>query len=181
MELTLHEMSSLASFSDSVSDFTTSDRVEMLRDTVSRFNLNGIVHIFKGDAKSALLKELGGRPFDRILIDAPCSNTGVQRRRADARWRFSPDRLSELAETQSLILENMSGLLSSQGGRIVYSTCSLEEEENGAVVRYFLCGHPEFALSDERFSIPPISGTDGAYAAALDKRQGNASRGAAAW
>ena len=71
--------------------------------------------------------------FDRILLDAPCSNTGVMRRRVDVRWRLHPDDFARMQERQLAIARNVTRLLK-PGGVLVYSTCSLEPEENEEVV-----------------------------------------------
>ena len=67
--------------------------------------------------------------FDRILVDAPCSNTGVMRRRVDLRWRISPEEISRLQQTQLELLKLAATKLK-PGGVLIYSTCSLEPEEN---------------------------------------------------
>ena len=90
-------------------------------------------------------------------------------RRADARWRFDPARLAQLAETQLAILENLALRHLAPGGRLVYSTCSIEEEENEAVVAEFLRRHPEFRLADQTLQVPPDRECDGAFAAAIDR------------
>lgn len=105
-------------------------------------------------------------PFDGILVDAPCSNTGVMRRRVDLRWRIKQDEITRLTKRQLGILDQVAPLLKT-GGRLVYSTCSLEPEENEKVVEKFLGGHPGFRLSQTRFSFPPASNTDGAFVAVL--------------
>jgi 16S rRNA (cytosine967-C5)-methyltransferase len=103
--------------------------------------------------------------FDRILIDAPCSNTGVLRRRVDARWRVQAEEIKRLSMAQSALLSQAVPLLN--GGIVVYSTCSLEPEENEEVVRRFLQNHPAFKLENERQLLPFIDGVDGAYVATL--------------
>ena len=108
----------------------------------------------------------GGRPFDKILVDAPCSNTGVFRRRPDARWNWSAEKLAALAKLQAEILDGVVPLLA-PGGRIVYSTCSNEPEENGGTIEAFLARHPDFKLAESSESVPFESGRDGAFAAAL--------------
>ncbi|HCQ39191.1 MAG TPA: hypothetical protein DIV39_08555 [Verrucomicrobiales bacterium] len=104
--------------------------------------------------------------FDRILLDVPCSNSGVMRRRVDARWRLKPDQLETLPAIQRLILENALPCLR-QGGRLVYSTCSLEPEENENLIMSLLKEHPELTLLDSKTSIPFRDGFDGSYAALL--------------
>lgn len=115
----------------------------------------------------ASLEEAPFREFDRILVDAPCSNTGVIRRRLDLRWRLRPEEITRLSKTQLGLLEKVVPWLR-PGGRLVYSTCSLEPEENRGVVDAFLGAHPDFRLSAERELFPPQSQTDGAYVAVLD-------------
>lgn len=106
--------------------------------------------------------------FDAVLIDAPCTNTGVLRRRVEARWRLDPADVDALAAIQRDLLERARPLLR-PGGRLVYSTCSLEAEENGDLVRAFLASHPELALGEE-LEVPPHHDADGGYAARLDLR-----------
>ena len=104
--------------------------------------------------------------FDGILLDVPCSNTGVLRRRIDARWRLRVDQIQTLLQVQSSILQNVLPCLK-PGGRIVYSTCSLEEEENGKQIASFLQDNPHFGLQNSSRSIPFLDGFDGSYAALL--------------
>lgn len=145
------------------------DRLDTLHENLSRFALSDFVKVARVNAKTMRLSDFDGKKFDRILLDVPCSNTGVQRRRADAKWRFSASRLAELNKTQFEILQSASMLLN-KGGRIVYSTCSLEEEENEKIVEKFLKKNKDFVLVGENFSMPVDSKTDGAYAAALEYR-----------
>jgi 16S rRNA (cytosine967-C5)-methyltransferase len=104
--------------------------------------------------------------FDRILIDAPCSNTGVMRRRVDVRWRLQPEDIKRLVEAQAALLGQAASSLK-PGGILVYSTCSLELEENEQVVRSFLENHPAFKPKNERQLLPFVEGVDGAYVATL--------------
>ena len=104
--------------------------------------------------------------FDGILLDVPCSNTGVIRRRVDVRWRLQAPDIGNIAVTQRKILENALPCLK-PGGRLVYSTCSIEPEENGGLVDAFLADHPELELTDSREILPFKHKTDGAYAARI--------------
>jgi 16S rRNA (cytosine967-C5)-methyltransferase len=104
--------------------------------------------------------------FDAILVDAPCSNTGVMRRRLDVRWRLNEAALRDGHEAQVEILHRASMKLK-PGGRIVYSTCSLEFEENQGSIQHFLKTHPGFRLDHEQQLTPFVDGVDGAYVAAL--------------
>jgi 16S rRNA (cytosine967-C5)-methyltransferase len=109
-----------------------------------------------------------GGPFDKVLVDAPCSNTGVLRRRPDARWNWSEKSLSKIVELQKEILDRAAGM-TAPGGMLVYSTCSNEPEENDLQVEAFLERNPGFSLKAKRESIPFETGYDGAFAAALVK------------
>jgi 16S rRNA (cytosine967-C5)-methyltransferase len=105
-------------------------------------------------------------PFDRILIDAPCSNTGVMRRRVDVRWRLRPNDFIRMQERQIAIVRATCALLKI-GGVLVYSTCSLEPEENEEVIRHFLAVIPTFRLEKIEHSLPFRDNFDGAFAARL--------------
>ena len=106
--------------------------------------------------------------FDRILIDAPCSNTGVVRRRVDLRWRIQSAEIERLRATQLDLLNHAAPKLK-PGGVLVYSTCSLEPEENSEVVKQFLAGNGSFKLEAERQLLPFDEGVDGAYVARLER------------
>ena len=106
--------------------------------------------------------------FHKVLVDAPCSNTGVLRRRPDARWNWNEEKLAALVKLQSEILDACASRVA-PGGLLVYSTCSNEPEENEAQVTAFLARHPDFTLEESRESIPFESGTDGAFAARLKR------------
>ena len=91
---------------------------------------------------------------DRVLVDAPCSNLGVLRRNPDVKWKREEADQGRLAEKQRGILESAAGLVK-PGGRLVYATCSLEPEENEAVVSAFLRARPEFAIDPpDKFVLP---------------------------
>ena len=105
-------------------------------------------------------------PYDRILVDAPCSNTGVLRRRVDLRWRMQAAELERLRALQLKLLTNMAGQLK-PGGTLVYSTCSLEPEENSGVVMAFLASQPDYRLEAQRQLTPMTDRVDGAYVARL--------------
>jgi 16S rRNA (cytosine967-C5)-methyltransferase len=111
---------------------------------------------------------LRGEQFDRVLVDAPCSNTGVLRRRADLRWRIEESEIRRLATLQEKLLASAAPFTKPQGV-LVYSTCSLEEEENQRVVERFGRSHPEFALEATRSIFPPRDGVDGAFVARFRK------------
>ncbi len=142
------------------------DRVRLLEETRRRLGLNS-VEIVHADGR-----EYGGAhpaEFDRVLVDAPCSNTGVLARRLEARWRFGEAKLVEMTALQNALL-NAGACALKPGGVLVYSTCSMEEEENSAVVRAFLDSHDDFTLEDSREYFPHRGIGDGGYMARLRSR-----------
>ena len=143
------------------------DRIEVLKENQQRLNLDWI-EIIKGDARKPQ-KALGDRRFDAILLDVPCTNTGVLKRRADARWRIDEERIKTITRLQAEILDACAGLLKEKG-RLVYSTCSLETEENEDLVARWVREHPEFRLVKTGKCVPPESGTDGAFAALIRRK-----------
>ena len=110
------------------------------------------------------------RSFDRILVDAPCSNTGVMRRRVDLRWRITPEEIQRLRDVQLGLLRQAAARLK-PGGTLVYSTCSLEPEENQAVVKEFLSEGTDLKSESERELLPFRDQVDGAYVARLRSGQ----------
>lgn len=147
------------------------DRLARLRENLARMGCDW-VRVVQADATApddVFLPALpAGTPrlFDAILVDAPCTNTGVIRRRPDARWAFSQRRLDDLTRLQAALLARLADRVR-PGGRMVYSTCSLEREENQLQTRAFLSARPDFTLAAERLLCPPDTATDGAYAALL--------------
>jgi 16S rRNA (cytosine967-C5)-methyltransferase len=113
-------------------------------------------------------------PFDATLVDVPCSNTGVLGRRPEVRWRLRPGDIQELVRVQARLLKLAAGRVR-EGGAVVYSTCSIEEEENGALVRAVLDALPGFTLEAEEEAIPGRP-ADGGYWARL-RRMGEGGTG----
>ena len=137
------------------------------------------------DASAAVTFELDDAPFDRVLVDAPCSGLGALRRNPDARWRVQPDAIAQLAAVQRSILAASAKRLR-PGGTLVYSTCTLSPEENDDVVKWLLASAPELRRapdSDVPASLRALVGegatlrcwpqhhdTDGFFAARLERR-----------
>ena len=132
-------------------------RLARLRENLARMQLENV---------TAVQKVEDGALFDRVLVDAPCSNTGVIRRRPDARWRWNADHLAQLVALQKEILEAAAAHVK-PGGRLVYSTCSNEPEENAEQVAAFLAVHPDFKEVGRYESVPFETDHDGAFACAL--------------
>jgi 16S rRNA (cytosine967-C5)-methyltransferase len=138
---------------------TSPDRIKLVEENCKRLGVTCVTTV--------LPSTLGSRPstlFDRLLIDAPCSNTGVMRRRVDLRWRIRETELARLRAAQLQLLRDAVPRLK-PGGTLVYSTCSLEPEENDEVVREFLAEHSGMHLQRERALTPWEHGMDGAYVA----------------
>jgi 16S rRNA (cytosine967-C5)-methyltransferase len=125
-------------------------RVSLLADTLRRSEATGvrIVHV----ASEGPLP-FRDAVFDRVLVDAPCSGLGTVRRDPDIRWRRHASDLTELAARQQALLTQASRHVAA-GGRLVYSTCSSEPEENEDVVAAFLASSPDFVLA-------PVAGLSG--------------------
>jgi 16S rRNA (cytosine967-C5)-methyltransferase len=136
------------------------ERLKLVRENCTRLGVTCV--------ETVLVLALDSQPtiFDRILVDAPCSNTGVMRRRVDLRWRISPEEISRLRQTQLELLKFAATKLK-PGGVLIYSTCSLESEENSEVVKEFLATNPNFKLETECQLLPFVDSVDGAYVAGL--------------
>lgn len=138
-------------------------RLKLLRDNCQRLGASCVEPVLV----SAQSTQAAPQPtFDRVLVDAPCSNTGVLRRRVDLRWRLQPAELNRLQQLQLALLRQAATELK-PGGVLVYSTCSLEPEENQQVVEAFLGEHPGWQLEKETELLPFTHQVDGAYVARL--------------
>jgi 16S rRNA (cytosine967-C5)-methyltransferase len=139
-------------------------RLQVLEDNTARLGAT-IIHAVRHDWLREDLPEsiASMAPFDRVLVDAPCTNTGVIRRRVDVRWRLQPADFSRMANEQFIITRATLQLLK-PGGVLVYSTCSLAPEENEQIVRRLLSERPGLRLEAERVSLPFRDGFDGAFA-----------------
>lgn len=138
-------------------------RLKQIEENMDRFGYSNI--------KTRLISREGfnftSEIFDAILIDAPCSNTGVLGKRPEARWRIQETDIQELKEIQKQLLLQASEFLT-QAGRIVYSTCSIEPEENEELIKWFLQEKSGFKLISEKLFLPGRP-DDGGYQALLKK------------
>ena len=137
----------------------TSDRLKLVEENCARLGVTCVNAVLPSTINHQL-----STPCDRILLDAPCSNTGVMRRRVDLRWRIREAEISRLRTTQLQLLREAAPRLK-PGGTLVYSTCSLEPEENSEVAREFLQENPMMHLQRERVLTPWKDSVDGAYVA----------------
>jgi 16S rRNA (cytosine967-C5)-methyltransferase len=138
------------------------ERIKRLQENLDRLGVE-IATVLQRDWLQNL-PALSVSEFDRILLDAPCSNTGVMRRRVDVRWRLAADDFARMQQRQLEILRNVIGLLK-RNGVFVYSTCSLEPEENEQVVDCLLKEFKNFKLVEQKMITPFRDGFDGAFAA----------------
>ncbi|PDO11729.1 MAG: 16S rRNA (cytosine(967)-C(5))-methyltransferase [Candidatus Reconcilbacillus cellulovorans] len=157
-------------------------KIGLIRRQAERLGLRTI-HAFCADARR--LAEAGlPESFDRVLLDAPCSGLGVLRRKPEARWRKTEDQIRELSVLQAELLDSVCRFVR-PGGLLVYSTCTIEPEENEDQIRAFLSRHPDFELDpfpagvlpgreDARrgmaLILPHEYGSDGFFIARLRRR-----------
>jgi 16S rRNA (cytosine967-C5)-methyltransferase len=124
---------------------TDKRRLAPIHERLQRAGAHNVqVHTPKADGSE--LNNLDGR-MDLVLIDAPCTGIGAWRRNPDAKWRVRPGALDTRLKEQATALDRAAALVK-PGGRIVYVTCSVLDEENGAQVRAFAGRHPEFSISE---------------------------------
>jgi 16S rRNA (cytosine967-C5)-methyltransferase len=142
---------------------TIPERLNLIEENCARLGVTCVQTVLP-----ATLNSQPSTLFDRILIDAPCSNTGVMRRRVDLRWRIRLEEIGRLRATQLELVRQAASLLK-PGGTMVYSTCSLEPEENSDVVDKFLGEHADFKLERTRELLPFVEGVDGSYVARLSR------------
>jgi 16S rRNA (cytosine967-C5)-methyltransferase len=159
-------------------------RLARLRPRMARAGLSNVHPVLIDHERDAKLKRLAAK-CDRVLVDAPCSGLGTLRRNPDLKWRQTPDAIAEMAGRQRDILEAAAKLVR-PGGRLVYATCSLLDDENDNIADSFLAAHAEFtpvmaeqALrgqglqleTGERLRLSPREhGTDGFFAALFERR-----------
>jgi len=142
-------------------------RVQRLRENCERLGVKNAQPLVIDTMKPH--PELSPGSFDRILIDAPCSNTGVIRRRVDVRWRLTDEDFLRMPAQQMALVRRCATLLR-PGGTLVYSTCSLEPEENELLLEKIAAQIPALVFKESRRNLPWVDGTDGAFAAKFELR-----------
>jgi 16S rRNA (cytosine967-C5)-methyltransferase len=167
---------------------TSGHRLAALKPRLARSGLSNVYPAQIAHERDERIKRLAGK-IDRVLVDAPCSGLGTLRRNPDMKWRQSPQAVSELKAKQAAILASAARLVK-PGGRLVYATCSLLEDENEAIATNFGAAHPDFvplpagpALAKAHVGFPDTlirdgflrlwphrHGTDGFFAAAWERR-----------
>ena len=106
--------------------------------------------------------------FDKVLVDAPCSGTGTLRRNPEIRWRLTPLDFGKFAEQQKLILIRAAEMVK-PGGRLIYSTCSVEPQENEEVIEEVMARDERFQLVKTRRTWPQREGCDGFFVAVCSR------------
>lgn len=160
-------------------------RLAKLKPRLARSGLSNVHPVVIAHENDAKVKRLAGK-IDRVLVDAPCSGLGTLRRNPDVKWRLKPESITELNTKQLSILEGAARLVKA-GGRLVYATCSIMEEENESIVRKFLETNTSFhlvpmqqVLDEQKIPlqmgdflklVPHLHQTDGFFAAVLEQNK----------
>jgi 16S rRNA (cytosine967-C5)-methyltransferase len=121
------------------------ERLEKVRENTTRLGLKSV--------EIVSYEKLPNSKFDCVLLDVPCSNTGVLAKRIEVRYRIKPQTIKELTKTQSELLNNAAAILKPHG-KICYSTCSVQKEENSNLIRDFLQKNRSFELKSEKLNLP---------------------------
>ncbi len=159
-------------------------RLAKLKPRLARSGLSNVHPVQIAHERDAKIKRLAGK-IDRVLVDAPCSGLGTLRRNPDVKWRQKVEAVAEMQVKQASILDGAARLLKG-GGRLVYATCSLLNEENDFIVEQFLAAHPEFdlvpmsqVLAEQKIDLemgdylkllPHKHQTDGFFAAVMQRK-----------
>ena len=151
---------------DSAQIFATdidSERLLRLEENITRLGMKSI-QVLK-------YEKISDMKFDCILLDVPCSNTGVLAKRKETRFRIDQKTIKEITTIQTEILEKASSMLNSCG-TICYSTCSIQNQENSYIVKGFIERHGEFILASEKLVLPSAErfDHDGGYSAVIVKK-----------
>jgi 16S rRNA (cytosine967-C5)-methyltransferase len=160
-------------------------RLAKLKPRLARSGLSNVHPVIIAHENDVKVKRLAGK-IDRVLVDAPCSGLGTLRRNPDVKWRLKPESIAELNGKQLSILNGAARLVK-PGGRLVYATCSILDEENEAIVSQFLAANSTFHLvpvkevlegqkiplqmDDFLKLLPHKHQTDGFFAAVLERKK----------
>lgn len=160
-------------------------RLSKLKPRLARSGLSNVHPVVIAHERDAKIKRLAGK-IDRVLVDAPCSGLGTLRRNPDVKWRQTEVGVAELNVKQASILDSAARLVKF-GGRLVYATCSILDEENEGIVEAFLSAHPDFTLvpasevlAEQKIDLemgdylkmyPHKHQTDGFFAAVMQRRK----------
>ena len=143
------------------------NRLEKVKENTARLGINSVRTVVYENLQE-VSTQVG--PFDAVLLDVPCSNTGVLAKRIEARYRIKPKAIAELTKIQSQLLGTAAKMIKPEG-KIGYSTCSIQGAENSKLVRDFLLQNHDFELEYELLSLPSAEGSDcdGSYVAIIGR------------
>jgi 16S rRNA (cytosine967-C5)-methyltransferase len=146
-------------------------RLEMVKENIARLGMKSVDVVPYEELLNSKFS-IQNSKFDCVLLDVPCSNTGVLARRVEARYRISPEAIKELAAKQGKLLRTAAEMVK-PGGKICYSTCSIQKTENSELIENFLKENQNFTLESEQLTLPSAEGFDhdGGYAAILTRRE----------
>ncbi|MHC5074359.1 MAG: 16S rRNA (cytosine(967)-C(5))-methyltransferase RsmB [Planctomycetota bacterium] len=145
----------------------SAQRLKMVEENIKRLGINSVVIIpYEKIEKES--HDLG--LFDSILLDVPCSNTGVLSKRIEVRFRITPDAITKITRTQLQLFETAAKFLKPKG-KICYSTCSIQSEENSLLIKRFIQNNKSFELEIENLTLPSAESPDhdGGYIAIIKK------------
>jgi len=128
------------------------ERLKKVRENTSRLGINSVDIVPYEELLDSKFKTPNSK-FDCVLLDVPCSNTGVLARRIEVRYRIKPRAVKELTKTQSELLNTAAQMLKPHG-KICYSTCSIQKDENSVLIKDFLQQNRGFELESENLTLP---------------------------
>jgi len=140
-----------------------SERLKSVKENISRLGITSVSIV--------AYEEVLNSKFNAVLLDVPCSNTGVLAKRIEARYRINPKAIEKLTKTQSDLLDTVAKMLM-PNGKICYSTCSIQKAETSERVKEFLRQKPDFELESELLTLPSAEGfdCDGGYVAVITRK-----------
>jgi 16S rRNA (cytosine967-C5)-methyltransferase len=146
-------------------------RLEIVKENTARLGINSVDIVLYEELLNSQFGILNSK-FDCVLLDVPCSNTGVLAKRIEVRYRIDPEMIGNLAKIQDKLLKTAAAIVK-QNGKICYSTCSIQKAENSKLIENFLKENQNFTLESEQLTLPSAEGFDhdGGYAAILTKRE----------
>lgn len=142
------------------------DKLELIEDNLKRLGIT-IATVKQADA--TCLNEDLVETADVVIADVPCSGLGVIGRKNDIKYKVSPEQLNELCIIQRSILETVNRYVK-PGGTMLYSTCTINPDENQNNTKWFLENHKEYSLKEERLFLQGIDECDGFYYAVMEKK-----------
>jgi 16S rRNA (cytosine967-C5)-methyltransferase len=148
-----------------------SQRLKKVEENITRLGIKNVTIVEYTKLFENSQSSIPNSKFDAVLLDVPCSNTGVLAKRIEARYRLKPNTIKQLTKTQNDLLHTAAKIVKPQG-KICYSTCSIQKEENSTLVKEFLLQNPAFYIESEKLILPSADqfDHDGGYVAILVNR-----------